>query len=99
MVYDNEVVKDMVDGNGGSNCACFPSGKLDVWVVSMWCDGTNGSSYDEDEILFSFALSRGVLEVNRSMHYVTVNSDISNWWWWYMISVSFQTVFYVWSEW
>ena len=86
MVYDYEVVENMVDGNGGSNYARFPSGKSDVWVVSLWCDGTNGSSYDEDEILFSSSLSCGVLEVNRSMHYGTANSDISNWWWWYMSS-------------
>ena len=51
MVYDYEVVENMVDGNGESSRACFPSGKSDVWIRSLRCDGTNGSPYDEDETL------------------------------------------------
>ena len=50
MVYDYEVVENMVDGNGGSNCARFPSGKSDVWIRSLRCDGTNGVPHDENEI-------------------------------------------------
>ena len=50
MVYDYEVVENMVDGNGESNRVHFPSDKSNICVESLWCDGTIVSLYDENEI-------------------------------------------------